>query len=162
MNDHPSGGSVLPQGATPLAGTDSIGALFSSWSLTPWEGLHGTTPPRGLFFERDHGGVPEISPRGHRLPANGVVGRPTTLDYGGSPTISVRAPRELRRVLGQFSLRREVPTGPPARIAHLLAGTAEWTGMRVLPTSTGVGILPEAEWGLARGRPWLAIFRWNG
>jgi len=57
-----------PTGLTPTQ--------YSSWSFTPLQHLHGIVTPNGLFFERHHGGVPDIARDQHRLAVHGLVRQP--------------------------------------------------------------------------------------
>lgn len=60
---------VLPGGNIP----------FQTASRTPLHRIHGTITPNGLFFERQHAGVPTIDPDKHRLMVHGLVDRPLVL-----------------------------------------------------------------------------------
>src|SRR3990167_7119199 len=46
--------------------------------LSPLQDQFGTITPNGLFFVDEHGPVPEVDPRRHRLTIFGMVDRPLT------------------------------------------------------------------------------------
>jgi len=49
---------------------------ISAASRTPLQDLDGIITPNGLFYERHHGGIPNIDPAQHRLVLHGLVDKP--------------------------------------------------------------------------------------
>jgi sulfane dehydrogenase subunit SoxC len=68
---------------------------YSSWSFTPLQDLHGIVTPNGLFFERHHGGVPDIARDQHRLAVPGLVRQPRSI-WRSAPPATARAARARR------------------------------------------------------------------
>lgn len=52
---------------------------ISASSRTPLQDLDGILTPNGLFYERHHGGIPDIDPARHRLMIHGLVETPLIL-----------------------------------------------------------------------------------
>ncbi|WP_238205884.1 molybdopterin-dependent oxidoreductase, partial [Methylobacterium aerolatum] len=51
----------------------------SASTRTPLQDLDGILTPNGLFYERHHGGIPDIDPARHQLLIHGLVERPLVL-----------------------------------------------------------------------------------
>jgi len=89
--------------------------------------------PRGLFFVRNHGNVPEIDPRGFRLVVKGDVRRPLVLalgDLGGFPrhevTATIQCAGNRRSELAATKpIPNELPWGSEA------VSNAHWAGIRL-------------------------------
>ena len=57
----------------------SSGNMRASIAVTPLQDLSGIITPNGLFFNRNHGGTPEIDYNKHRLMIHGLVEKPLVL-----------------------------------------------------------------------------------
>ena len=101
---------------------------FSSWSFTPLQDLHSPITPNGLFYERNHNGVPNINPEHHKILVHGLVERPLIFgmdDLMRFPSISRIYFLECS---GNSSSEFTKPS-PDIRLSHGLLSCAEWTGV---------------------------------
>jgi sulfane dehydrogenase subunit SoxC len=124
---------------------------FSSWNFTPLQHLRGTITPNGLFFERNHGGVPAIDPVEHRLLVHGLVDNPaifTMEDLRRYPPVSAI---HFVECSGNGLTEWAKPTGKTVQLTHGLLSCAEWTGVRVSTLLRDVGVKSGATWVLAEG-----------
>ena len=99
----------------------------SASGRTPLQDLDGIITPNGLFYERQHGGVPTIDPAQHRLMLHGLVDKPLlfTMD-------------DIRRFPSESSIYfiecsgnpvYKKPYGKTASDLVGLLSCAEWTGV---------------------------------
>lgn len=124
---------------------------LSSWDFTPLQDLHGTITPNGLFFERNHGGVPAIDPSEHRLLVHGLVDNPaifTMDDLRRYPPVSAI---HFVECSGNGLTEWSKPTGKTVQLTHGLLSCAQWTGVRVSTLLRDVGVKSGAAWVLAEG-----------
>jgi sulfane dehydrogenase subunit SoxC len=131
---------------------------FSSWSFTPLQDLHGTITPNGLFYERNHNGVPDINPEHHKVLVHGLVERPLVFsmdDLMRFPSISRIYFLECS---GNSSSEFTKPA-PDIRWSHGLLSCAEWTGVPLAALLQEVGVRPEGKWILAEGADAAAMTR---
>jgi sulfane dehydrogenase subunit SoxC len=134
-------------------------------SMTPLADLHGTITPNGLFYERHHGGVPDIDPDQHRLVLHGLVREPKlfTLDD------LLRLPSESHiyfiECSGNTGGEWHGPSGQPVQLTHGLLSCCEWTGVRLSTLLEEVGGLSvplsgeDGPWVLAEGADAAAMTR---
>ncbi|TXN21553.1 sulfite dehydrogenase [Methylobacterium sp. WL9] len=130
----------------------------SSASRTPLQDLDGIITPNGLFYERHHGGIPDIDPAQHRLMIHGLVERPLLLTMD-----------ELRRFPTESHIYFLECSGNPGfevikqgKTASDLVGLAsccEWTGVRLKTILDEVGLKPDARWVVAEGADAAALTR---
>ncbi len=131
--------------------TELTPTQISSWDFTPLQDLHGTITPNGLFFERNHGGVPNIDPVTHRLLVHGLVDNPRVLtmdDLKRYPPVTVV---HFLECSGNGLTEWAKPTGLTVQKTHGLIGCAEWTGVRVSTILKDLGVKTNASWVLAEG-----------
>jgi sulfane dehydrogenase subunit SoxC len=124
---------------------------LTAWDFTPLQDLHGTITPNGLFFERNHGGVPNIDPAQHRLLVHGMVDNErvfTVDDLKRYPPVSVV---HFLECSGNGLTEWAKPTGKTVQITHGLLSCAEWTGVKVSTLLGDLGVKPGAAWVLAEG-----------
>lgn len=124
---------------------------LTSWDFTPLQDLHGTITPNGLFFERNHGGVPDIDPAQHRLLVHGMVDNPrvfTMDDLKRYPPVTVV---HFVECSGNGLTEWAKPTGKTVQITHGLLSCAEWTGVKVSTLLSDLGVKSGAAWVLAEG-----------
>jgi sulfane dehydrogenase subunit SoxC len=159
VNEHPYGVPSPYEAHVIRRATNLTPTRFSSWSYTPLQDLHGTITPNGLFFERDHAGVPQTNPREHRLLVHGLVRRPTIFSMADLLRFPSVTHVYFIECSGNSLTEWKKPTGPTAQLAHGLVGNAEWTGVKVSTILNEVGILPEAKWVLAEGADAAAMAR---
>ena len=124
---------------------------------TPLQDLDGIITPNGLFYERHHGGVPEIDPAQHRLMIHGLVERPLILTM-----------EDIRRFPSESHIYFLECSGNPGfeavngRTASDLVGLvscSEWTGVRLATVLQEAGLRPEARWVVAEGADAAALTR---
>ncbi|MBR0897646.1 sulfite dehydrogenase [Bradyrhizobium tropiciagri] len=129
----------------------------SSQSQTPLQDIDGIIVPNGLFYERHHGGIPEIDPAQHRLMIHGLVERPTVFTVD-----------DIKRYPSESRIHfLECSGNPPytkiyAKTAGELVGLAsccEWTGAPLKTVLEDVGLKPEAKWIIAEGADAAALTR---
>lgn len=124
---------------------------LSSWNFTPLQDLHGIITPNGLFFERNHGGVPMLDPKRHRLLIHGMVDNPrvfTMADLMRYPAVSLLHYIECS---GNTLTEWSKPVGKTVQETHGLLSCCEWTGVPLKVVFADLGIKPGAKWFLAEG-----------
>ncbi|WP_128566437.1 sulfite dehydrogenase [Methylobacterium crusticola] len=136
----------------------SLKQYTSASVRTPLQDLDGIITPNGLFYERHHGGVPDIDPAQHRLMIHGLVERPLILTM-----------EEIRRFPSESHIYFLECSGNPdfkainaGRTASDLVGLvscAEWTGVRLKTVLEEVGLKPGAHWIVAEGADAAALTR---
>jgi sulfane dehydrogenase subunit SoxC len=122
---------------------------ISGASRTPLQDLDGIITPNGLFYERHHGGVPNIDPALHRLMVHGLVERPLVFTVD-----EVRRFPSVSRIYflecsGNPAYKK--PYGKTAGDVMGLLSCAEWTGVPVRTLFDEVGLAPGAKWVVAEG-----------
>jgi sulfane dehydrogenase subunit SoxC len=129
----------------------------SASSRTPLQDLDGILTPNGLFYERHHGGIPDIDPARHRLMIHGLVEKPLILTMD-----------DLRRFPSESHIYFLECSGNPGfeaikgRTASDLVGLvscAEWTGVRLATVLDEAGLKPGARWVVAEGADSAAMTR---
>jgi sulfane dehydrogenase subunit SoxC len=129
---------------------------FSSSTRTPLGELDGIITPNGLFYERHHGGVPDIDPAQHRLMIHGLVDRPL-----------IYTVQDLRRFPSESHVYFLECSGNPgytvygktAAEANGLVSCAEWTGVPLKTILNEVGVQGGAKWVIAEGADAAAMTR---
>src|SRR2546430_6788362 len=132
-----------PTGLTPTQ--------YSSWSFTPLQDLHGIVTPNGLFFERHHGGVPDIARDQHRLAVHGLVRQPLLFSMDDLVRFPSVSRFHFLECSGNGSAEWAAPTGKTVQLTHGLLSCCEWTGVPLATVLEEAGIRPEAKWLLAEG-----------
>ena len=122
-------------------------------SRTPHHLLDGTITPSGLHFQRNHNGVPTISPEDHTLLIHGMVKRPLTFTMDALmryPTETHVRFVECAGNNGGFGAA--LPRQANAGAMHGLLSCSEWTGipLKILLDEAGVDVT-KAKWLLAEG-----------
>jgi sulfane dehydrogenase subunit SoxC len=121
---------------------------ISSSSKSPIDELDGIITPNGLFYERHHGGVPDIDPRQHRLMVHGLVAKPlifTVDDIRRFPSVS-----RIHFLECSGNPGYEV-YGKTAAEANGLVSCAEWTGVPLRTVLEEAGLDARAKWVVAEG-----------
>jgi sulfane dehydrogenase subunit SoxC len=139
--------------------TDLSPTQYSSWSFTPLQELSGIVTPNGLFFERHHGGVPDIAPDAHRLAVHGLVQQPllfTMDDLVRFPSVSRF---HFLECSGNSSTEWAAPRGKTVQFTHGLLSCCEWTGVPLATVLEEAGLKREAKWMLAEGADAAAMTR---
>jgi len=129
----------------------SSGNMRASIAVTPLQDLSGIITPNGLFFNRHHGGTPDIDPNEHRLMIHGLVEKPLVLTMDQLkryPNVSrihfIECPAN-----GGPEWRN--PQFPSVQFAKGFMSCAEWTGVYIKDILKDLGLKPDAKWMLAEG-----------
>ncbi len=124
---------------------------LSSVSFTPLQHQTGIITPNGLFFERYHGGRPQVDPARHRLLIHGLVERPLILtmdDLQRFPSVSrihfIECPAN-----GGMEWRAAQLNS--LQFTHGMVSCAEWTGVKLSTLLNEVGLKRDARWVLVEG-----------
>src|SRR5712664_3655839 len=139
--------------------TNITPTLWSSWSFTPLQDLHGIITPNGLVFERHHAGTPDINPEEHRLMVHGLVSQPlifTIEDLVRLPSISRI---HFLECSGNGLTEWKAPKEKTVQGTHGLLSCCEWTGVPLSTILDEVGFKPQAKWILAEGADAAAMSR---
>ncbi|MBU1668624.1 sulfite dehydrogenase [bacterium] len=124
---------------------------YASISMCPIHEQEGIITPNGLFFNRVHGGVAHVDPKGYRLMIHGLVEKPLVLtldELKRYPSVSrvhfVECPAN-----GGPEWRG--PQFNSIQFAKGMMSQAEWTGVMIKDLIADLGLKPEAKWMLAEG-----------
>lgn len=131
----------------------------SSWSFTPLQALSGTITPNGLFFERHHGGVPDIDPQLHRLLVHGEVERQLVFSMDDLVRMPSVSRIHFLECSGNGYSEWRQATADSVQLSHGLLSCCEWTGVPLSVVFDEVGIRPNARWMLAEGADAAAMTR---
>lgn len=131
--------------------TDLTPTQYSSWSFTPLQDLRGVVTPNGLFFERHHGGVPDIDPDQHRLAVHGLVKQPLLFSMEDLLRFPSVSRFHFIECSGNGSTEWVAPKGKTVQFTHGLLGCCEWTGVPLASVLDEAGVQPSAKWILAEG-----------
>src|SRR5258708_4271338 len=137
--------------------TDLTPTQYSSWSFTPLQDLRGMVTPNGLFFERHHGGVPDIAPDEHRLVVHGLVKQPLLFTMDDLVRFPAVSRFHFLECSGNGSTEWAAPRGKTVQFTHGLLSCCEWTGVPLATVLEEAGIKPEAKWILAEGADGAAM-----
>jgi sulfane dehydrogenase subunit SoxC len=139
----------------PMPGTTGSGS-----SRTPLEFLEGMITPNSLHFERNHSGVPDITPAQHRLLIHGLVRRPLTFDVDSLMRYPLISRIHFIECSGNSApLYAAEPAQGGAGALHGLLSCAEWTGIPLGTLLDEVGVRAEGKWLLAEGADAAAMSR---
>jgi sulfane dehydrogenase subunit SoxC len=130
---------------------------LSASSRTPLQDLDGIITPNGLFYERHHGGVPDIDPARHRLMIHGLVETPLILTMDDIRRFPSESHIHFLECSGNPGF--EALNGRTASDLVGLVGCAEWTGVRLATVLREAGLKPEARWVVAEGADAAALTR---
>jgi sulfane dehydrogenase subunit SoxC len=139
------GGSQFGYSGTPVQPSDIKSYFYSL--LSPLEDQFGIITPNGLHFTDEHGEVPEIDPRQHRLTIYGMVERPVTLtmeELMDLPSVSRIHTLECNTDGVTGGLRNQ----PWATVGHCFGehSCSEWTGVLLSTLFDMVGVKKGAKW----------------
>ncbi|WP_342107737.1 sulfite dehydrogenase [Methylobacterium sp. SI9] len=129
----------------------------SASSRTPLQDLDGILTPNGLFYERHHGGIPDIDPAQHRLMIHGLVETPLILTMDDIRRFPSESHIHFLECSGNPGF--EAIKGKTASDLVGLVSCAEWTGVRLATVLREAGLKPEAQWVVAEGADAAALTR---
>ena len=139
------GGSGFGFSGTPTAPSATKTYFFSL--LSPIDAQLGVITPSGLHFADEHGEVPEIDPRQHRLTIYGMVDKPVTLtmeDLMDLPSVSRVHTMECNSD-GETRVLRKASWAAAGHCFGELSCT-EWTGVLMSTLLEMVGVQKGAKW----------------
>jgi sulfane dehydrogenase subunit SoxC len=130
---------------------------ISGTSRTPLQDLDGIITPNGLFYERHHGGIPDIDPAQHRLLLHGMVERPLLFTMDDLRRFPSQSCIHFLECSGNPVYKR--PYGKTAADLVGLVSCAEWTGVSLKLVLKEAGLQPGAKWVIAEGADAAAMTR---
>jgi sulfane dehydrogenase subunit SoxC len=139
------GGSGFGYSGTPTAPTTTKTYFFSLQS--PVDAQLGIITPSGLHFTDEHGEVPEIDPRDHRLTIYGMVERPLTFTM--EELMSLPSVSRVHTVeCNSDGETRDLRMQPWATAGHCFPelSCSEWTGVLMSTLLDMVGVQKGAKW----------------
>jgi len=139
------GGSGFGYSGTPTAPNSTKTYFFSL--LSPIDAQMGIITPSGLHFTDEHGEVPEIDPREHRLTIYGMVERPLTLtmeELMALPSVSRVHTVECNSD-GETRTLRKLTWATAGHCFGELS-CSEWTGVLMSTLLDMVGVKKGAKW----------------
>ena len=116
--------------------------------LSPLQDQFGTITPNGLFFVDEHGPVPEVDPRQHRLTIFGMVDRPLTFtmeELMDMPSVCRMHTVECNSNGTPGHKNRLLPWATPGDIYGEVS-CSEWTGVLLSTVLEMVGVQRGASW----------------
>jgi sulfane dehydrogenase subunit SoxC len=119
--------------------------------------LDGIITPSGLFYERHHGGVPNIDPAQHRLLVHGLTQTPTVFTVEDLRRFPSESRIHFLECSGNPTYKK--PYGKTASDLVGLVSCGEWTGVTLSTLFGEVGLLPGAKWVVAEGADAAAMTR---
>ena len=139
------GGSGFGFSGTPTAPSSAKTYFFSL--LTPIQDQMGAITPSGLHFVDEHGEVPEIDPREHRLTISGMVDRPLTLTMEEIMALpSVSRPHTVEcNSNGETGRLRNLPWATAGHAFGELS-CSDFTGVLMSTLLDMVGVQKGAKW----------------
>jgi sulfane dehydrogenase subunit SoxC len=140
------GGSGLYYSGIPTA-PDTTRVHFPTCG-SPLENQYGIITPSGLHFEDEHGEVPEVDPRQHRLTIFGMVDRPLTLtmdELKDLPSVS-RVHFLDCNSNGTTGYRNRILPSATAGRVFMEGSCSEWTGVLLSTLLDLTGMKKGAKW----------------
>jgi sulfane dehydrogenase subunit SoxC len=122
---------------------------ISNSSRSPLGDLDGIITPSGLFYERHHGGVPQIDPAAHRLMVHGLVRTPLVFTVEELRRFPSESRIHFLECSGNPTYKK--PYGKTASDLTGLVSCAEWTGVALKTVLDEAGLLAGASWVIAEG-----------
>ena len=129
----------------------SSGNMKASIAVTPIQDLSGIITPNGLFFNRHHGGTPEIDPNEHRLMIHGLVEKPLVLTMDQLKRYPSVTRIHFIECPANGGPEWRNPQFPSIQFAKGFMSCAEWTGVYIKDILKDLGLKPDAKWMLAEG-----------
>jgi sulfane dehydrogenase subunit SoxC len=132
-----------------------------SRGYTPLQELHSIITPNGLFFQRNHAGIPDIDPHQHRLVIHGMVEKATMFTMEDILRLPAVSKFYFLECAGNTQKEWEIPEkeGRTVQDTHGLLSCCQWTGVPLSTLLHKVGIKNKAAWILAEGADGAAMTR---
>jgi sulfane dehydrogenase subunit SoxC len=124
---------------------------YTSWSMTPLDGMVGNLTASGLHFERHHGGIPTIDPSKHVLLVHGMVDIAKKFSMADLKRFPSVTRKHFIECSGNGLTEWNKPTLKTVQGTHGLLSTSEWTGVQFAMIAREVGLKEGGAWVLAEG-----------
>lgn len=158
------GPTAVPYGKPSKFETEAVRNLYpglkepmSAYSTSPLQELDGIITPNGLFYERNHAGVPEIDPANHQLVIHGLT--EAALLFTVDEVRQFPAVSRIHFIECSGNPSFLPPWGKTAAEVAGLVSCAEWTGVPLKTLLEEAGLKPEAKWVIAEGADGAAMTR---
>lgn len=158
------GPTAVPYGKPSKFETDAVRNLYpglkepmSAYSTSPLQELDGIITPNGLFYERNHAGVPEIDPASHQLVIHGLT--KSALVFTVDEVRQFPAVSRIHFIECSGNPSFLPPWGKTAAEVAGLVSCAEWTGVPLKTLLEEAGLKPGAKWVIAEGADGAAMTR---
>lgn len=158
------GPTAVPYGKPSKFETNAVRNLYpglkepmSAYSTSPLQELDGIITPNGLFYERNHAGVPEIDPANHQLVIHGLT--KAALLFTVDEIRQFPAVSRIHFIECSGNPSFLPPWGKTAAEVAGLVSCAEWTGVPLKTLLEEAGLQPEAKWVIAEGADGAAMTR---
>jgi len=129
----------------------SSGNFQASIAVTPIQDSCGIITPNGLFFNRHHGGTPDIDPNQHRLMIHGLVDKPIVLTMDELKKYPNVTRIHFIECPANGGPEWRAPQFNSIQFAKGFMSSAEWTGVYIKDILKELGLKKEALWMLAEG-----------
>jgi sulfane dehydrogenase subunit SoxC len=129
----------------------SSGNMRASIAVTPIQDIEGIIVPNGLFFNRHHGGTPDIDPNKHRLMIHGLVEKPLVLTMDELKRYPSVTRTHFIECPANGGPEWRNPQFPSIQFAKGFMSCAQWTGVYLKDIIKDLGLKPNARWMLAEG-----------
>ncbi len=129
----------------------SSGNMRASIAVTPIQDIEGIITPNGLFFNRNHGGTPDIDPNMHRLMIHGLVEKPLVLTMDQLKKYPKITRTHFIECPANGGPEWRNPQFPSIQFSKGFMSCAEWTGVYIKDIIKDLGLKPTAKWMLAEG-----------
>ncbi len=134
-------------------------ARESSVSFAPLHHLTGTVTPNGLFFERHHGGIPDVNPEKHHFVLHGMVERPLIFTVDEIKRFPSVSRFHFIECAANTTLEWKQAQMNSIQFSHGMVSNCEWTGVALKTLLEEVGVKDGAAWLLAESADAAAYAR---
>jgi len=127
------------------------GNMRASIAVAPIQDIEGIIVPNGLFFNRTHGGTPDIDPNKHRLMIHGLLEKPLVLTMDELKKYPSVTRTHFIECPANGGPEWRNPQFPSIQFAKGFMSCAQWTGVYLKDIIKDLGLKPNAKWMLAEG-----------
>jgi len=124
---------------------------WSDWSMTPLQHQIGIITPNGLFYERHHGGIPDINPEQHQIALHGMVKQPLKFSMSDLMRYPAVSKFHFMECSGNGLTDWKAVKSKTVQQTHGLLSCAQWTGIPVSWLLDEAGLAAGAKWVLFEG-----------
>ena len=128
------------------------GSIALTSANSPVSKLRGHITPNGLFFERNHSGVPQIDPQKHKLLIHGLVKDNIVLSMEKIKRFPSIEKTYFVECSGNTGISKKSPSGKTLDDLYGLMSCANWVGVKLSVLLEEAGIdLAKAKYVIAEG-----------